>query len=187
MEKKWLIRICLVVGVLFGISGVAMAANNVQMTSDVPNINKSSCGEAGNQYLRMDNATQIQEGDIIQFTLNNNSSLCKPVDYYLLLANDSSFELSTDTAEAVSTNHELSMLQVYQYSGSPTVYTVIPASTGNLGIDLEGDGSLWDVGSTSAAATVIRFTPSNWFDVCSQPVCVSTTCRSIRDLVLLSS
>jgi hypothetical protein len=131
---------CLIMSVVFGISGVAMAANNVAMTSDVPNINKSSCGEAGNEYLRMDEGTQMQEGDIIQFTLNNNTSLCKAIDYYVLLADDSSFDISTDTAEIVSTNHVASWFTVYNSVG------LIPASTGNNGIDLNGDGSMWDVG-----------------------------------------
>ena len=85
-------------------SAMALAANNVRLTTTVPNIPRSLCYQAGTDTLEFDNLTSIQVGDVIQFTLNNNITTCKAIDMFITVngANSAVLETSADAPVATT-------------------------------------------------------------------------------------
>jgi len=66
-------------------SAAAFAANVVDMTTTVPNIPQSTCYQAGTDTLDFDSLTKMEEGDVIEFTLNNGVTVCKTINMFLTL------------------------------------------------------------------------------------------------------
>jgi hypothetical protein len=87
-------------------SAMAFAANQVTLKTTVPNIPKSTCYQAGTDTMEMDNGTAMQEGDVIQFTLNNKVTFCKSINMFLRIAGAAgTLDLAaTDTAPVTGTN-----------------------------------------------------------------------------------
>jgi hypothetical protein len=125
-------------GLLFGISGSVMAANQLLLSSIVPNINKSNCSQIGSLSQQYDKETVMQEGNYLQITMQNKTVLCHNVDFYLLLASDSSYAISTNPDEAIISNYAGTYVTVYDSLG------VQAASNPGGGVVL--DGSVYDIG-----------------------------------------
>jgi len=68
-------------------SAMGFAANQVIMKTTVPNIPKSTCYQAGTDTMELDSLTNIEEGDVIEYTLNNKVTLCKAINVFLTFAN----------------------------------------------------------------------------------------------------
>jgi hypothetical protein len=84
-------------------TAVTFAANNVRLTTTVPNIPKSTCYQAGTDTMEFDGGSKLRDGDVIQFTLNNKTTVCKDINMFLSLGTgvliaDPSFAVSASNA-----------------------------------------------------------------------------------------
>jgi hypothetical protein len=128
-------RILVTLVMLFLTANWAMAGNNVELQTDVPDIPQSSCDQAGNIVMMFESGAQMQEGDIITFSLTNSVSVCKSVDFFLRLADQGTEQLQSSTS-----------LPIYDTStGSDYVYT--RTSGGALyGYPMTDNGTMFDIG-----------------------------------------
>jgi len=83
MKRKGIFTILAALFMVLAFSAMALAANNVRLTTTVPNIPKSTCYQAGTDTLEFDHLTAIAEGDVIQITLNNKVTVCKTIDMWV--------------------------------------------------------------------------------------------------------
>jgi hypothetical protein len=83
MRRKGIFTILMAAFMVLAFSAMALAANNVRLTTTVPNIPKSTCYQAGTDTMEFDTGTAINEGDVIQVTLNNKVTLCKALDMFI--------------------------------------------------------------------------------------------------------
>lgn len=88
MRRKGIFTILTAVLMVLAFAGLSFAANQVTLKTTVPNIPKSECYQAGNDTMEFDDLTQIREGDVIQFTLNNKVTVCKSLNMWLRISND---------------------------------------------------------------------------------------------------
>jgi len=87
MRRKGIFTILAAVFMVLAFSAMAFAANQVFMKTTVPNIPKSTCYQAGTDTMEFDTLTTMQEGDVIEFTLNNKVTVCKEINYFVTFAN----------------------------------------------------------------------------------------------------
>jgi len=85
MRRKGIFTILAAVFMVLAFSTMALAANQIFMKTTVPNILKSTCCQAGTDTMEIDSLTTMQEGDVITYTLNNNVSVCKALDFFVTL------------------------------------------------------------------------------------------------------
>ena len=85
MRRKGLLTLFITVFSVVAFAGMAFAAQNIFLKTTVPNIPKSACYQAGTESLALDNLTVLTNGDIFRFTLSNNVTLCKNINFYLRL------------------------------------------------------------------------------------------------------
>lgn len=83
--KKGTFRLLIAVAAVLAFAGTALGAGQVTLKTTVPNIPKSICYQAGTITMEIDPGTQIRIGDVIQFTTQNNTSICKNIDFFLSL------------------------------------------------------------------------------------------------------
>lgn len=102
MKMRKLISSAIAFCAVFAFTSFAFAANHVSVKTTIPNIPRSACDQAGTITLELDNGTVMEEGDVIQFTLNSDVTVCKAIDYFIALADDGTDTINTDTAKAVS-------------------------------------------------------------------------------------
>jgi len=86
MKRKGIFTILAAVFMVLTFSAMALAANQVFLKTTVPNIPKSTCYQAGTDTMEFDSLTKIEDGDIIQFTLNNGVTICKAIDMFVTIA-----------------------------------------------------------------------------------------------------
>jgi hypothetical protein len=119
MRRKGIFTLLTAAFMVLAFSAVTLAANNVRLTTTVPNIPKSTCFQAGTDTMEMDTLTQIREGDVIQFTLNNKVTVCKSIDMWLRIATaagvlstsaDSPVATSAGSVNAIDGSHEWGFL-----------------------------------------------------------------------------
>lgn len=108
MKRKIIFNLLITVFSVFAFAGMAFAAQNVVLKTTVPDIPKSVCYQAGTDTWELDNNTVLTNGDVIQFSLSNNTTLCRSFDYYLrlhdgLLANCAALNVSTAADPVTST------------------------------------------------------------------------------------
>lgn len=130
-------RLLVTLGILFLTANWAMAGNNVELQTDVPNIPKSICDQAGNIVMLFESGASMQEGDTITFSLSNNVTVCKAIDFYLRLADDGSEQLQNDTS-----------LPLYDTSGGNDVLFVTDENQSGMqyGSPMVDNGVTFDVG-----------------------------------------
>lgn len=87
MQSKKILLYLLSLALVLGMASAGFAAQVVTLKTTVPNIPQSNCDQAGQQTLEFDNGTVFTGGDIIQFTLNNNVTICKSFDFFLKIGN----------------------------------------------------------------------------------------------------
>lgn len=85
MRRKGLFSVFMMVFLVAALAGTAFAAQNVALKTTVPEIPKSDCYQAGAQTMEFDNLTRLTNGDVIRFSLSNNTSICKDFRFYLRL------------------------------------------------------------------------------------------------------
>jgi hypothetical protein len=97
-------------------SGAVYAApNRVELGTNVPNIPKSLCYQAGSISMEFSAGTVLRSGDVIQFTLQNGVTLCKDIDFYVRLHDGEALDSTpgtdvtvpvsaTDAADVISVN-----------------------------------------------------------------------------------
>jgi len=103
MKRKGIFTILAALFMVLAFSAMALAANNVRLTTTVPNIPKSTCYQAGTDTLEFDHLTAIAEGDVTQFTLNNKVTVCKAIDMFVTVAAPGAGVLETAAAAPVAT------------------------------------------------------------------------------------
>lgn len=132
-------RLLVTLGIIFLTANWAMAGNNVQLQTDVPDIPQSSCDQAGNIVMLFESGAQMEEGDTITFSLTNNVSVCQPINFFLRLAGSGSEQLINNTS-----------LPVYDTSGTAGVgdwlYTGDTISGAIYGNPMTDNGTQFDVG-----------------------------------------
>ena len=89
--RKGTFRLLIAIAAVLAFAGTALGAGQVTLKTTVPNIPKSVCYQAGTITMEMDPETQIRIGDVLQFTTQNNTSLCKEIDYFLSLNGNGTF------------------------------------------------------------------------------------------------
>jgi hypothetical protein len=85
MRRKGILTLIIAVFSVVAFASMAFAAQNIFLKTSVPDIPISPCWQAGTQTMEMDNLTVLTNGDVIQFSLQNGSTLCKSFDYFLTL------------------------------------------------------------------------------------------------------
>jgi hypothetical protein len=85
MRRKGILTLLTVVYMVLTFSVVTFAADNAVMKTTVPNIPKSTCYQAGTVRVEFDEGTWLGNGDIIMFSLSNNVTLCRDINFYLAL------------------------------------------------------------------------------------------------------
>lgn len=91
----------LVVGIaILALTGTAFAANQVFLKTTVPNIPKTPCEQAGSITQEFPKDSVIHENDVIQFTLSNNVTLCKDINFFLRLTDTEATIVDFDGAVA---------------------------------------------------------------------------------------
>jgi hypothetical protein len=108
MRRKGILSVFMSLFLVVAFAGMAFAAQNVFQKTTVPDIPKSDCYQVGTQTLEFDNATKLTNGDVIRFSLSNNTTLCKSFNYYLrlhdgLLAADAALPASTSALPVTAT------------------------------------------------------------------------------------
>jgi len=103
MRRKGIFTILTAAFMVLAFSAVTFAANNVRLTTTVPNIPKSTCYQAGTDTLEFDTLTSIAEGDITQVTLNNKVTLCKTINMFVAVNAPASVVLETSADAPVVT------------------------------------------------------------------------------------
>jgi len=88
MKRKGIFTIIAAVFMVLAFSAVTFAANQVVLKTTVPNIPKSECYQAGTDTMEFDSLSKVQEGDVIQFTLNNKVTVCKSLNMWLRITTD---------------------------------------------------------------------------------------------------
>lgn len=86
MRRKGIFTLLTAVFMVLAFSAVTFAANQIVLKTTVPNIPKSVCYQAGTDTMEIDSLTQMREGDVIQFTLNNKVTVCKSLNMWLRIA-----------------------------------------------------------------------------------------------------
>ena len=98
MRRKGIFTILAAVFMVLAFSAMAFAANQVFLKTTVPNIPKSTCWQAGTDTMEFDHLSNMAEGDVIEFTLNNNVTVCKAINMFVTLG---------DTAGVLDTTGDL--------------------------------------------------------------------------------
>jgi hypothetical protein len=130
--KKFLVIMVSVMSVL-AFTGSAFAVNQVYLKTTVPNIPKSYCEQAGSITQEFQDGAELEEGDIIQFTLSNLTSLCKDIDFYLVLATANQMYHTSNARYPVTVSQAgLNLLEIFTDATLATL-------DGNV-------GGLYDVG-----------------------------------------
>ncbi len=116
MKRKIIFNLLITVFSIFAFAGMAFAAQNVHLKTTVPNIPKSTCYHAGTITWELDNGTVITNGDVIKFSLSNDTTICKSFDFYLrlhdgLLANCTALAGSTALDPITSTDPGLPLFR----------------------------------------------------------------------------
>lgn len=86
MRRKGIFTLLTAVCMVLAFSAVSFAANQIFLKTTVPNIPKSECYQAGSITMEMDAETAMREGDVIQFTLNNKTTVCKALNMFLRIS-----------------------------------------------------------------------------------------------------
>jgi hypothetical protein len=89
--RKGTFRLLIAIAAVLAFAGTALGAGQVTLKTTVPNIPKSVCYQAGTITMEMDPETQIRIGDVLQFTTQNDTSICKEINYFLSLNGDGTF------------------------------------------------------------------------------------------------
>jgi hypothetical protein len=145
---------------ILSLTGYAFAANNITTKTSVPNRPKTSCEQAGSWTATFDSLSTMEEGDIIQLTLSSGAKICKNIDFFLLLADDSQEEISENTADPIvdNGNGESDLINVYYNNALITDANPID----NAGFTV-ADGSTWDLGflvRANAGSSIVTLTLS---------------------------
>jgi hypothetical protein len=145
---------------ILSFTGIVFAANNITTKTSVPNRPKTSCEQAGSWTAQFDALSTMEEGDIIQLTLSSGAKICKAIDFYLLLADDSQEVISESTSDPIidNGNGETDVIDVYYNN----VLITDAAPTDNAGFPV-ADGSTWDLGflvKASAGSSIVTLTLS---------------------------
>ena len=88
MRRKGIFTILAAVFMVLAFSAMAFAANQVFLKTTVPNIPKSPCWQAGTDTMEFDHLSNMAEGDVIEFTLNNNVTVCKAINMFVTFGTD---------------------------------------------------------------------------------------------------
>jgi hypothetical protein len=110
MRRKGIFTLLTAVFMVMAFSAVTFAAQNVTMKTTTPNIPKSTCYQVGTDTMGMDASTTMREGDIIQFTVSNGTTICKPINMFLVISSavagvtQQLDDISDATAPVSSTN-----------------------------------------------------------------------------------
>ncbi|WP_373499496.1 hypothetical protein [Desulfococcus sp.] len=131
MKKRFFPVIIALCAVLAFSGAVYAAANRVELGTNVPNIPKSLCYQAGSISMQFSADTILRSGDVIQFTLNNGVVVCKDIDFYLRLHDGAAatFLPGIITANPVSATDAGDTLTV-QASTAPGAGALTPAPAG---------------------------------------------------------
>ena len=86
MKRKSIFTVLAAVFMVLAFSAMAFAANQVFLKTTVPNIPKSTCYQAGTDTMEFDHLSNMAEGDVIEFTLNNNVTVCKAINMFVTFA-----------------------------------------------------------------------------------------------------
>lgn len=103
--RKGTLRLLIALAAVLAFAGTAFGAGQVTLKTTVPNIPKSTCYQAGAITMEMDHNTSMREGDIIQFTTQNRTSICKDIHFFLRLVEGgtNNFNPGQDTSLPIST------------------------------------------------------------------------------------
>lgn len=106
MRRKGIFTLLTAAFMVLAFSAVTFAANNVRLTTTVPNIPRSLCYQAGTDTMEFDTGSAIAEMDVMQFTLNNNITVCKAIDFFVTVnAGGAAVALETSADAPIATTN----------------------------------------------------------------------------------
>jgi hypothetical protein len=142
MRKRMLFTLMVSLFAAFCLVGTSMAANTVTIKSDKPIIPKSDCGHAGNITLQFDKGTQMHEGDVIRFKLDDGSTVCGNINYFLNIA-DAGHSLGSAVGTPIPKSAD--PIQISD-GGAGYIDTLISGAPIAQGSDIKTNGSTVQVG-----------------------------------------
>jgi hypothetical protein len=141
MRKKMFFTLMVSLFAAFCLVGTSMAANTVTIKSDKPIIPKSSCGHAGNITMQFDNGTTLHEGDVIRFKLDNTSTVCGDINYFLVLASKGRETIANAADDPIQTSENITGSVITSRDG-----TVVGSGVALTGSNGTSNGSTIQVG-----------------------------------------
>jgi hypothetical protein len=103
--RKGTFRLLIALAAVLAFAGTAFGAGQVTLKTTVPNIPKSVSFQAGTVTMEMDHLTEMREGDIIQFTTSNGTTISKEINFYLRLTDGAAgFNPGQSTTLPISTS-----------------------------------------------------------------------------------
>lgn len=103
MKSKNLLVMCITVFSVLALVGTAFATPGlVDIRTTVPNIARSVCDQAGSISLAIPDQTVMRVGDVVQFTLDTGVTICKNIDFYIMLGNNILFTPANAAGDAVT-------------------------------------------------------------------------------------
>jgi hypothetical protein len=135
--RKGNFRLLIAVAAVLAFAGTAFGAGQVTLKTTVPNIPKSVSFQAGTITMEMDHLTEMREGDIIQFTTSNRTSISKEIDFFLRLTDTTAaFNPGTATTLPISTSNAANVITITERNPGNN-----PAGGVDYGFRVEGDVS----------------------------------------------
>lgn len=172
MRAKSLTFLVTVMTVLcFAATGFAASLQQVDMKTDVPTIPISACDRAGFISFEVGNGFTMTEGDVIQLNLTNKVILCKKVDYFLVIADDTAMtydqSASTNGAPVITSN----VANTIDVGGTAGTLLVAGGTNNVLGFLVKGNANssrvtlqLARMDTTTGAVTVSN-DPADYYQI----------------------
>ncbi len=111
--RKGTFRLLIALAAVLAFAGTAFGAGQVTLKTTVPNIPKSVSFQAGTVTMEMDHLTEMREGDIIQFTTSNGTTISKEIDFYLRLTDGAvNFNPGQATTLPISTSDAANQINI---------------------------------------------------------------------------
>ncbi len=104
MRGKRFFTLIVAVFAVMAFAAPSFAAQKLNQKTTVPNIPKSACEQAGSVTEQIDLGTKMREADQIELTLSNGVTVCKTIDFFLMLTDglDSANMTTVHSPEIIS-------------------------------------------------------------------------------------
>jgi hypothetical protein len=144
---KILVTLCTV----FFFAATAFAGGEAEIKTDVPAIPQSVCDQAGWISMEVGDGFTLYENDSIEWSLTNGVELCKAVDMFLIIADQTPMTYAQGSTVAISTTNAANQVTVTSAASGDEAELVGGGGDGALGLHIVGN-----VGQQTVTVTLRR-------------------------------